>query len=704
MTTGNGYLTLEAALAYRRGGLSVIPVRGDGSKAPAIAWTEFQRRLPDEDEITRWFGNEQWGVGVVGGKVSGHLEIIDFDADAESVYPAWAELVEAEAPGLVARLSIRRTPKPGFHVGYRCPDVAIPGNMKLAVADGATLIETRGEGGQVLAPGCPPNCHPSGRLYEHHSGPVLSQVPTITASERELLLRCARSFDRSAGLQQQSPRANGTSDRPGDEYSRRGPDWSEILEPAGWAEVHRRGSIRYWRRPGKDGPGWSATTGACSTKDGVELLAVFSSNAHPFEGAAAGRQCSCYSKFAAYALLRHRGDYAAAAKDLSGQGYGAPRNGKPAQAQQDDHGDAWEGAGIEAPARRLIWRRLADVKTRAIEWIWPGRIVRRAVNLLDGDPGLGKSTVVCDLVARITRGWRMPPLSGPGGLSPSAVLMLVGEDDAATTLRPRLESHGADLSMVHVLDGVRVGTSDTGIDLPRDLDVIEQLALDIGAVMLTIDVLDDYIDDQTDTHRSASTRHRIMRPLRQLADRTGMAILAIRHLSKMVSVESAMHRGVGSIAMIAAARSAMIIGRHPDEPRQRVLASTKCNLAEAPPALAYSIETTEQGQPVIAWHGEAGIRADDLVARSKVRQADETMARKIKGDAAAVLVYLDEHDQDRQGVGLRALRTLGWGPDRVDRACQVLIDGGSCEWCDLETRRGKAGGQPAQGIRRVSGL
>ena len=51
--------------------------------------------------------------------------------------------------------------------------------------DDQTLIETRGEGGYALAPGCPADCHDTGRLYEHHSGPKLSQVRDITQSERD---------------------------------------------------------------------------------------------------------------------------------------------------------------------------------------------------------------------------------------------------------------------------------------------------------------------------------------------------------------------------------------------------------------------------------------------------------------------------------------------------------------------------------------
>jgi hypothetical protein len=104
--------------------------------------------------------------------------------------------------------------------------------------------------------------------------------------------------------------------RPGEDFDQRG-DWAEILGPAGWQCVATRGDERRWRRPGKDGPGWSATTGRCRGKDGADLLRVFSSNAAPLEDGKA------YGKFRSYTLLHHNGDFTAAARDLAAKGYGA---------------------------------------------------------------------------------------------------------------------------------------------------------------------------------------------------------------------------------------------------------------------------------------------------------------------------------------------------------------------------------------------
>jgi len=340
--------TLELARKYVAAGLSVLPIAADGSKAPdgrvlpripdpanpdrhKSSWLPLQERLPTDEELIRWFGDGRRGIGIIGGAISGRLETLDFDHQADHIFPAWCSLVEAERPGLIDRLTVTRTPKPGCHASYRCPDAVIPGNVDIALDPAPAskrervLIQTRGEGGYALAPGCPAACHPTGRLYEHYSGPELCNVNTITPEERDVLWRCAASFDRSVPPPAPSSGSSRPGDglRPGDDFNFRGPDWAALLEPHGWQCIRTVGDVRYWRRPGKTVPGWSATTGVCKNADGrIDYLAVFSSNAAPFDGPSNGRNCTCYTKFAALTLLEHGGDYAAAARALGAQGYG----------------------------------------------------------------------------------------------------------------------------------------------------------------------------------------------------------------------------------------------------------------------------------------------------------------------------------------------------------------------------------------------
>lgn len=312
---------IQSALDYVRAGFSVVPIGTDGSKRPPISWAIWQSRRPSEYEIRQFFRNDV-GVAIIGGAVSGNLEIIDFDR-VDRIDP-WITLVEAKSPGLVARLSRIRTPKGGAHFYYRS-ETPVDGNSKLAqeppsidAATGRpnpnTLIETRGEGGYVLAPGSPASCHPKNLTYDHVGGPEIVQVSTITQEERNILLDSARSLnlwtptvvDRPLS----SPILPEDRTRPGDDFNGRAL-WREILEPAGWKLVHMQGDVSHWKRPGKTDKGSSATVGHCG-----DCLHVFSPNAHPFE------QGGTYTKFAAYTLIHHGGDYHASAEALEAMGYG----------------------------------------------------------------------------------------------------------------------------------------------------------------------------------------------------------------------------------------------------------------------------------------------------------------------------------------------------------------------------------------------
>jgi len=316
--------TLDYVRAYRHAGLQCIPIRPDGTKAPATRWHQYQD--PDKHCPEALFLDGR-GIAILGGRASGNLEIIDFDTP--SFYQQWCELVEEQHPGLMQRLVVVATPRrdenkePGRHVYYRCEQ--IEGNDKLAMdAPGHAAIETRGEGGYVLAPGSPGRCHPTGNEYELHAG-ELTDLPTIEPEERAVLLSAARALStwtdapadrhRHVGSNGAPKQAGQVS--PGDDYASR-TSWAEILGSHGWVQPRPD----HWRRPGKD-KGWSATT-KCTSKAGNELLTVFSPNATPPGSSPKGTH---YTKFATYAHLNHGGDYTAAASELARQGYGSRDDG-----------------------------------------------------------------------------------------------------------------------------------------------------------------------------------------------------------------------------------------------------------------------------------------------------------------------------------------------------------------------------------------
>jgi putative DNA primase/helicase len=148
---------LETALQYFDSGLQVLPVRADGSKAPAIkTWRQWIDKRQTRDDVCELFAKNYVAIGIVCGAVSGGLTVIDFDRPGS--FDAWRELVESVSPGLLERLPLVKTPG-GHHVYMRSAQPAR--NQKLATASvpyekngkkSNVIIETRGEGGYVVAP------------------------------------------------------------------------------------------------------------------------------------------------------------------------------------------------------------------------------------------------------------------------------------------------------------------------------------------------------------------------------------------------------------------------------------------------------------------------------------------------------------------------------------------------------------------------
>jgi Protein of unknown function (DUF3987)/Bifunctional DNA primase/polymerase, N-terminal len=325
---------LAAGTAFRKAGICVVPAAADGSKRPGLpAWKVYQASMPKLEQVRAWLGNDHAdGYGVICGKVSGNLEMLEFEglAVAEHTYQAWmAILADHGMSGLWRRIVAgyaEETPGGGLHFLYRVNGHA-KGNTKLArrpatadelSADSAdkikVLIETRGEGGFVIVAPSGGRTHPTGRAWRLGGGGPGSIV-TITEAERDGLYRVAALLDQmpaSARLPRVPALRTGDELRPGDDYAAR-TTWAELLEPAGWRRLRSLpNGWGYWQRPGKDGAALSATT----REDGG--LYVFSTSTE-FEAEVP------YSKFGAYAQLHHRGDHKAAAAQLRHLGYGAPR-------------------------------------------------------------------------------------------------------------------------------------------------------------------------------------------------------------------------------------------------------------------------------------------------------------------------------------------------------------------------------------------
>lgn len=312
----------DKAKEYLKAQLSIIPTKED--KLPALpTWKPYQSERIKEDKVGDLFtGANVKGLGIICGAISGGLEVIDVDTKHDTTGSLWEELtalIEDNLPELYNRLVIAQTKSGGYHIYYRCSSIA--GNLKLSTKiNKEVLIETRGEGGYVIAPPTPG--------YTYIQGEP-GNIPTITPEERKILFSISKSFNE---LEESKPKENTTSVKsnstglsPFTDYNQRG-DVIGFMEKKGWKVVYENEKRIAVLRPGTTD---SKTSG--NFLKGVRKLYIFSSSTDFITDKG-------YTPSEVFSLLECNGDLGLTYKRLLELGYGEPYKGediKPTQVKTE---------------------------------------------------------------------------------------------------------------------------------------------------------------------------------------------------------------------------------------------------------------------------------------------------------------------------------------------------------------------------------
>lgn len=249
---------------------------------------------------------------------------------------------------------------------------------------------------------------------------------------------------------------------------------------------------------------------------------------------------------------------------------------------------------------------LADVRPTVVDWLIPDRVPMGKLTLIAGDPGLGKSFLTMDLIARVSVGGEIP-CGGGETVREGSIVLLSAEDGLADTIRPRLDAAGADVTKVHALTTVRQPNGQLG---PFDLSYIGYLEHAITRVgdtkLVVIDPVTSYVGGRVDDHKNTAIRS-VLGPLSDLAEKHQVAVLIVTHLNKG-SGTKALNRITGSLAYAALARAVWLVIKDHDDPARRLFLSVKNNLAPDPSGLAYRIADSRvewEAQPVLMTANDA---------------------------------------------------------------------------------------------------
>ena len=308
---------------------------------------------------------------------------------------------------------------------------------------------------------------------------------------------------------------------------------------------------------------------------------------------------------------------------------------------------------------------MESVKVEQIEWLLYPFIPFGKVTIIQGDPGEGKTTMVLQIIAKLTRGepillnkksqkeaqqdseenLKQEVLSQDNSIQPVNVIYQTAEDGLGDTIKPRLLAAGADCSRVLVIDD-----QDQPLTM---LDVrLEEAIMQTKARMVVLDPIQGFLGTDVDMHRANEIRP-LMKRMAVLAEKYHCAIILIGHMNKNSNGKSS-YRGLGSIDFQAAARSVLIVGRLKDEPETRVMCHVKSSLAPEGKSVAFRLDKETGFQ----WIGEYDISADDLLsgdARGQKSRIAKEFLLDILADGGMAQKKIEE-EASKQGIKKKTLR------------------------------------------------
>ena len=290
---------------------------------------------------------------------------------------------------------------------------------------------------------------------------------------------------------------------------------------------------------------------------------------------------------------------------------------KPAEGKQDKKSpvEVSDNGSEAAPAAGKLLKFFADVEYKDPEFLIFPYIPEGKITIVQGDPDAGKTAFCCSLAAAVSIGGDIC-----GHKAKQGNVIMISTEDETSTLRGRIEANGGDISKCAFPVDPQDPTGETMLtDLTYTDETIEKLVKAAQAKLIIFDPSQAFFGADVDMFRANQTRP-IMASLANMAQRNGCAVVIVSHLNKNTKGR-AITRGQGSMDIIGASRSALHIGRNPDDEDERLMFHIKSNNARRGEALSYQIG--ERGK--VTWNGRTALTVDDLDRNSTKKQVEDNI-------------------------------------------------------------------------------
>ena len=259
----------------------------------------------------------------------------------------------------------------------------------------------------------------------------------------------------------------------------------------------------------------------------------------------------------------------------------------------------------------------SEIQSRPVQWLWRPYIPIGKVTLLQGDPNDGKSTMMMNIVAELSRGGAMPDGTALG--RPQKIIYQCSEDDAGDTIKPRLEAYGADCrNIAFINEEIYSGLTIADERLREAVEAFRPR-------LLIIDPIQAYVENDSDL-MNASKARRLMRRTGIWASRYECAIVVIGHMNKSGGQKD-LYRGLGSIDLVASARSVLQVERSKEDEAIRTVHHIKSSAAPKGPDFSFEIRP------------ETGFRWLEMGSTPSAPQSEQPVELpKNKHELAAILI------------------------------------------------------------------
>lgn len=590
---------LHVALAAHDAGLSVIPIRDDGTKKPALAWKQYQTERASRQQVRDWFApGRHRAIGVVCGEVSGWLTMLEmegwaYDAGYWATFKQRAEdaLGKQRWAEIVAYVEL--SPSGGPHIYFRCPGVDV-GNLKLARGlddDGelVVMMETRGQGGYSVIAGS--EGHPSGLPWRAVQG-SLEDICEVTPGELEAIFAAARSLDQSPSPEVEPGYVQGPGSLGGgaEEIPHSSAPTSSWMD-ATIADFNETVTVFSWL------PGWSFAyddtydgepvqrykrDGSANDQGAVLLqsgrIGFFSSNCPTWAEPYNGGKLKTYDPFTVKMWVDHGTNdteaRVAVARDLRSQGFGPALDVE--SVTRDETTVDPDTGGTEPPKPSLIfWADDDTNEPPEADAIVPNLVSRGDFTVLGAPRALGKTWATMQLATLTTRGeGRMFGSEHMKITRPSRVVYLQGELGRRGSFdRWRLATNGQPPHVAEIFERLQVKVTSTrvtsvenGITLADEYQRaiidhrLEPLLTELGADLLIIDPWATYYSGEENSNDATEAA---IDALTQMIRRVGCAGWIVHHISAKTSHGSYaepedMWRGASRLADAVATRVTML--------------------------------------------------------------------------------------------------------------------------------------------------